>query len=266
MLTKKITLGSVSLDGYVTRPELDVTQKQKIDKLVQEIETRMPLNIEQHHLSFLKSQQYPTINPFFLSVENSIVYRGEEIQVPRFGVYGKSSEGFNPFSITFAINKKWIEFNENINLHQKEENPNLPRLFTNFLIKATGFSNYLNHKTYKREDNLIKDYYKSLTKLSREVCKKHKKIGRFTLTSEFCGILPQKIIKKFEKEEEIFDKQLYLIAEIKPKAWDNLDLKDKDVLLVGVCNDKCRLIDYFHTTSIEDYVGKELTDQIRREK
>ena len=31
-----------------------------------------------------------------------------------------------------SINEKWMEFNENINLHQTE-NPDLPRLFTNFL-------------------------------------------------------------------------------------------------------------------------------------
>lgn len=263
MNLEKITLGTTSLDGYVIEQKLDSTQKQEIDRLVQEIEARTPLNIEQNHLSFLKSQQYPTIDSCFLSVENSIMYKGKEIQVPRFGVYGKSSKGFNPFSITFAINKKWIEFNENINLHQ-EENPDLPRLFSNFLIKAIGVSDYWNYKTYKRDDNLIKDYYKSVIKLSREVCKKYKQIGKFTITNEFCGILPQEIIEKMKKAEEIFGKQLYLIAEIMSEEWNNLNLRDKDVLLVGVCNDKCRLINYFHTTSIENYVGKELTDKSRR--
>lgn len=247
MESQSLVLGTVNLGNYVyQQEELTGSKKQEIDDLIKQLEGNA-LNVEQFPLKLLKLQraQYPILDPEFLTMHNTIKYKGQEIQVPKFSVYGKSQEGFNDFSIRRGVRSHNIF--ERYRIQMSITHNRLPQLFDLPISKSMGFN---------FDSRLNAFFYATTTK---EIWKNYRKMGDIELTSQFCGILPQEAKEKIREAETIFERDLYLIAETKPEAWTVKKLV-KDPLLVGVLENKCYLIDYLKTTSIEDYVRKEFTE------
>jgi len=251
MKAEKITLGKTCLDNYVIeQAELSAERKKELDELIQQREEGGVLNIERFLLRSLKLEktQLPTIDPCFLSIPNFIDYKGQQIQVPKFSVYNKIHNGFDPFIMNIISDSFLFSYENRV----KFCNGDLAKLLTNQLIKSTEF-----WEASKPSENNRK-YYDSTYYFygPRKLWKKYKKINYITLKNHFHAAIPKEKKQKIKEFNEIFDDNLYLIAETKPKDWFSTRFV-KDLLLIGVFKDKCYLVDYFETESIEDKIKNE---------
>ena len=84
-----------------------------------------------------------------------------------------------------------------------------------------------------------------------KIRKKYKK--NIELNSYLNGFIPIETKQKIEQAKQVFDKDIYLIAETKPKKW-NIKEYNEDLLVVGVNDKKCYFID---TTILEDYASEQ---------
>lgn len=89
--------------------------------------------------------------------------------------------------------------------------------------------------------------------------------ARAKIESRFNGVIPDKTKNKIRQARQYFKKrELYIIAETEVGDW-NVNLRGevtritKDPLIVGVKYDACFLIDWFNTTTLEEYIAMEFT-------
>lgn len=255
-MVKALMLGETCLDEYVSKSvdTLNEARKKEISGLIEEIESKELLNVEQLPLKLLKIQraQYPTIDPSFLSMHNNINYEGEKIKVPKFSVYKKIEEGFDDFSISIWgvwDQKSPTKYGFMMTINKENE---LPKIFEEPLVKSLG--RILKDGAYRN------GYDKTLATSYQRILHAHGRLDyMLNLVSQFHGFLPQKLKEKIKETEPIFKRDLYLIAETKPEAWSVTKII-RDPLLVGVIKNKCFLIDHFNTTPIEHYVKSEFTE------
>ena len=134
--------------------------------------------------------------------------------------------------------------------------PNLPRVFTNNLVKATEFSRYAEPNVLEWRERAYRFKGKDIP---RKVRKKYKvKDGDgITLTSRLNGLVPTETRERIMAASKVFSREnLYMIAETKSEEWSVTKLVI-DPLVVGVLDDKCFYVDRFNTTKIEEYVSRE---------
>lgn len=225
-----LLLGETSLASYIApRKELSSERRAEIVKVLSGLDKIM--NVEQLpvHLLQLEFMQYPEISPEFLSMSQTINYKGHEIKVPRFSVYHKNKGGFNSFSYTLADDGEFF-FHPHVWFHT-------PPVFEGHLL------------------NSLDNFKDKATK------KKFKKIRSFQIETTFQGIIPKETKERIEQAEAIFGNGIYMIAETKPEQWREARILTKDPIIVGISSmtERCYLIDHFQTTPVEDYVRREFS-------
>lgn len=254
-----LMLGTADLSNYVSEPvKLSKTRREEINGVIKQIEESF-LNVEELPLNLLRieREQYPYLDTSFLSMSNILNHTGQDIHVPRFSVYKRSGQrrGFGDFSIKYVLVRCNIA---GIDINIGEDTAERRHIFKDYLVRSTEFykelEKFRNDYTYYdytikfSSDNLTRKYHKN------------KKMRRLEFESEFNGIIPTETKRKLKTAEEIFEDDLYLIAETKPEEWNTKRRRlVRDPLLVGVYDNKCYLIDHFNCTPMENYIKREFT-------
>lgn len=107
--------------------------------------------------------------------------------------------------------------------------------------------------------NQLKEYYKDIELLMKREyrrCRLDEDDGdELTLSCSFSGVIPSKTKKKIEEAEELFDDNIFIVAEATRWVWDETKrLPERDPLVVGWHEaepKKLWLIDMFDVTPIE---------------
>lgn len=255
MQTKKLTLGEICLDKYMSdKVGVEKEKIEEINKLIENLggsEANKALKTEKLPLELLLEQRakytYPRLDLSFLAASSIINYKNLDIKVPKFSVYELYGDNCFYLSImTWGV----IRSRATVRIRKDEEgNGNLPKIFNAQLLKSLEFSEYSDPK---REYSYGDVHYSF--NVPRQIKKKYIGLGDIEFISQFHGVLPEKTKEKAAQAEKNFRREdLYLIAETKLEQWQNNEFV-KDSLLIGLYNNKCYLIDYFNPVSIEDYV------------
>lgn len=202
---------------------------------------------------------YPKIFPEFLMMHNNgefgmqigtYLYRilkkeGIQIQVPKFGIYSLKD---NEMKINFGFSSNFLG---DYCLSYLVEKPNIPVKLQNKFAESSGL--------FKNLGKLFSEW-----NVERKVGKKWKRIGKLTLSSKLNALIPSEVKENIAKAKEVFDNQIWFIAETKPEEWALGEYKPEpkiveDPLVIGHLSGDFYYIDKFNTTPMEDYVNREFT-------
>ena len=296
MVKQDLRIGDVTLEGVLTTSEeVDVARIEEIKRLVDSRgETlameKVPIEKLIKEKTALEARlNFPQLDVSFLSMSNITRSQDRNIQVPRFSVYGLDNNVFS-MNVRYddgaiataiagtgaiataiaggtvglavvgaAIAGGTVGGVVIVNYYSTMVDvsfPNLPRVFTNNLVKATEFSRYAEPNVLEWRERAYRFKGKDIP---RKVRKKYKvKDGDgITLTSRLNGLVPTETRERIMAASKVFSREnLYMIAETKSEEWSVTKLVI-DPLVVGVLDDKCFYVDRFNTTKIEEYVSRE---------
>lgn len=250
LVDRKVSLERMpSLDDFLIEP-IKPGNKEDKDEIMKLIDSRngpegkFAFKSEKSSLNLLcqKAAQYTysRLDLSFLGVSDILDYeckhmkRHYKVIVPKFGVYPLGGE--SKFSIHFNT---YNDVNIQIN------NDELPKIFDKELLKSLVEIVY--ESEYPPRDG---QYYKIRNYLNRDTYKNYKTIYDLIFYNEFYTFLPSKNRENIHKSKTIFKtKELYVITKTKPnepnpKFAENL-------LIVGVINDECFLVDSIHADNIK---------------
>lgn len=292
MTTQTLMLGDVDIGSYI-RPlsvPLSFEEKTKKENLQQKINALKQdiLSFEKFFLDGLenelndlqkkelecriKTTGYPEIDLSFLTKsydkkigEASIDFRSSKkkdvfIKIPAFSVYPFFGEN-NKFSIGYSIritsssNEDYRNLNISISLppYSIQDQPNQKILIKN-IVKSMIAPFKFSYKDYSGNCVSNEIAKEDLPKELEEITRNWYKPLSLELTSQFNGLIPQKVKEKVKKSQDYFTKEdIYLIAETKPEEWGVKEVKH-DPLVIGMNNEKAYIIDHFNCTPLENLV------------
>lgn len=182
---------------------------------------------------------YPRIDPAFLSIKHPNKYDGIHVEfdlgrrefpfklsLPRFAIY-------TPDSPICELEPSFAYRDERLTIVTMKENPELPEVLF---------------------DNLS-DAFK--TNLRYRGGNPHSE-SRIMFTSVFDGFIPKETKRNLKVAENIFGRQLYIVAEA--KNWQGKPIPIVDPLILGHINNECFLVSQFNCTPVEDYVKREFKE------
>ncbi len=190
---------------------------------------------------------YPMINPSFLNMKHSKKYKGIhndaskgdikfDLSLPKFAIYSLSS----PYcQLTVELSYRgWSDKNRYEGrlcvVNFDKDNLELP-------------------------DCLSGPFESSIQVNIRYNSGNHFCKSAYNFTSVFMGIIPNKTRDRLKLVQDMFGKDVYIIAEA--DNWDAQKVPLKDPLVVGVKGDTCFLIDSFDTTPLEEYVKENFSSR-----
>ncbi len=237
-----------------------------LETKLKEIEDIIKKDASAHELNFAK---YPEIDLSFLTKsydkkvgERKIIgffdSKKEDvcIKIPAFSVYPFYGED-NKFSIDYQLGywDETISHKTKFALIINFSNPT-PRKIQDFLIKSmTKEFNIFATNYYLHIGGRVNEHWLYLKEKSDfpQNLRYSNGINK-TLTSQFNGIIPQKVKEKVEKSKEYFRKDdIFMIAETKPEEWNVEELK-RDPLVIGMKDEKAYIISHFNCTPLENLV------------
>ena len=245
----RLTLGKTCLEKYLAQPEeLSEEKKKELDKLIQELggpEGDNALISEKSSLNHFCEKRakctYKRLDPSFLCLSDIINYKNQDIQLPRFSVYKLYGE--NAFSISIyprgLINKK-------IKISISESN--IPEIFHDRILKSFEFSSqpesdFYGHHKFKVQRRIFKKYDR--------ICGNNWDVF---FSSKLQGVFPKETKEKIREAEKIFKKdQLYLISEKGVGEQQANENSRESLLLIGIQNEDCFLLDNFKMNPTEKY-------------
>ena len=287
MKKQNLEFAGINLEDYIESSTNDNDSLQKkIKEITNQIKNiKSPLAMEKQALQELQKQRnsleiklkYPILDVSFLNASNKIEYKGKEIYAPKFCIYNVDKNKFSMRiyrgggvgavvggivdgilggiaggavggAVGGIVIRGIIGAVDNYNTNFNIEFPNLPDIFTNELIKTTEFFKY---SKYEKINKIFK--FKK-RKSPREIRTKYKE--NIELNSYLNGIIPIETKQRIKQAEQVFNEDIYLIAETEPQNW-NIKKYNKDPLVVGVNDKKCYFIDKFDTTILEDYASEQ---------
>ena len=132
---------------------------------------------------------------------------------------------------------------------------NLPRIFQEDLVKAVDpFARGAEVNYWSYDDS----YYGG--SFDESLIKSYRGLKAISLHSSFHGIIPDESRERIQASQEMFGKDIYLVAERTPEDWAVDEYQRKvtvDPIAVGVLYNECYIVDHFNTSPLERYVMKE---------
>jgi|SRR3989344_1223045 len=232
--TQTLMLGDVDIGQYVEIPNIADQRLENVKAKVKELKNNClssEIEIYNELCSEMISRDYPRIDLSFLEkssqlkrdiAERIIKYKLPDLPtLPVFSVY--PFYGSNKFSLELRSNN-----------HTPNSSNEIPEI-----IKSKIFKNCRYFGCITRSDGF--QYFDE---------------HRYIFTSEFKGLIPQRVKEKVKRSLEHFNKNdIYLIAETKPEEWNVTSIRKGDPLVIGLIENKyAHLIDHFDCTPLENLV------------
>ncbi|MBW2992947.1 hypothetical protein KY317_00030, partial [Candidatus Woesearchaeota archaeon] len=208
MTNTSIILGEATLDSYLSPPkQLDNNKKEEIRGLIEKLEKRS-MNVEQLPLRMLRLElaQYPGIDPTFLTMSLPLTMKKdelkEEIQVPRFSVYKRTSQGFASFVVVIHPQSGFPEYTLSTSVGSRD--------FSELISDPLMESLKLSEKAKSIAQAEWQDSNQCLYHLPRKLWKGYNRLGNVRIGTEFHGIIPDKTKTRLDEAERVFpNDQIY---------------------------------------------------------
>jgi hypothetical protein len=208
---------------------------------------------------------YPRLSLGFLGETQIKEYEGRKFSVPKFGVYNIDNPNLKIIIDKVQSGGKRFGFLKRkspIKLQVYFDSEDLPKIFQDNLVRAVdpftmksfvGYSksSFSNEPSFyyggSRDESLIESY---------------RGLESISLNSSFHGIIPEENRRRIESAQEMFESDIYLVAERTPDDWTINRHQRKitvDPIAIGILDDECYIVDHFDTSHLERYVMKEWT-------
>lgn len=276
-----LMLGDVDIGSHIHKKEISNERLDAVRSRLKKIE-KNGLMCEMYQYEILYSE---IISSEYLEIDLSFLQKSYDKKVGTYKKIVKKGNLFRPNKYTdsdiivkipaFAVypyygeNKMSFEIECKMNLHDPQIKlyfgPKIPKIIESNLIKSFEFGGFPYEEIIgKRIIEKTKDspgrfgyaFWDYKKEIPSDIVNRY--LWLVKRVSEFNGIIPNNVKDAAEKAKVHFDKDLYIVKEIKPAQWEEPKKLTREIsydpLLLGIRNDKAYLIRHFNTTSLEDFV------------